>query len=200
MGRKYDPDEVEMMADLEAMATAAEMEEGGDLDEEDFDWPEEGDHSEPPTYVSPLGGAKILGILAVIFLIIAVSVLYVYQAGDSKTILGNQPITTAQGSPVGQAVVPAAAVNVPARLPLNGGGSELAAQCPQCGTIGLPMCSKCNTVMQPIDQRSGLYVCPKCGTVGLPICPSCGGHMVPAIRGGNPATGQPMNNAAQVWR
>ena len=46
----------------------------------------------------PIHNRKIWFTLLVIFLVIAVSVLYVYQAGDRKTILGNQPIPAGQNN------------------------------------------------------------------------------------------------------
>lgn len=201
MGRRYGPDEVEMLAELEAMAAAAEGDAADDFDDfdgladgdEDDDneesWSFEEDPGEPQAYGNPLSSRKVWGILVVIFVAIAVAVLYVYQAGDPKTILGNQPIPAGQGVQLGAGAATAAA---PVPVPVGGGmvTGGLATRCPVCGNTGLPLCSKDNAVMQPIDRGSGLYVCPTCGAVGMPICPRCGGHMASGFdalsQGGTP--------------
>ncbi len=129
----------------------------------------------------PVRDRKVLIILMVIFVVIAVSVLYVYQAGDRKTVLGNQPIPAGQVN-VGPAPVAfhVPVVGVPSS-PATGGGAESQStvNCPVCSTKGLPICSSCGSIMQPIGQggAGGLFACPRCGAAGLPICPRCGGHM-----------------------
>lgn len=203
MGRIHDPDDVELLSDLEQMAEAAEMEDGEDeaqVDEEEFDWPENTEVGGNPDFLRPMRTRKVWIVIALIFFAIAVAVLYVYQAGDPKTILGNQPIPAGQ-SAAGAGGATTAAMNNPMgghlhRAParLGGGGAPLAAQCPVCGDLALPMCSKCNTVMQPLDQAPGLYVCPSCGVVGSPICPHCGGQMTSQAGCGIQPAGQPGTN------
>jgi predicted RNA-binding Zn-ribbon protein involved in translation (DUF1610 family) len=136
----------------------------------------------------PLRGPKAWIVLGVIFLAIAVAVLYVYQAGDRKTVLGNQPIPAVQ---LPSQVVPSTGNSFPVALNVPGGGRrEIGPEgppapgqtggaqlnCPVCHTPGLPICASCKTVMQPLGQ-GGLYACPTCGLVGLPICPRCGHNM-----------------------
>ncbi len=136
----------------------------------------------------PVRDRKVLIILMVIFVVIAVSVLYVYQAGDRKTVLGNQPIPAGQVN-VGPAPVAfhVPVVGVPSS-PATGGGAESQStvNCPVCSTKGLPICSSCGSIMQPIGQggAGGLFACPRCGAAGLPICPRCGGHMASAGHAG----------------
>lgn len=179
MERRSQRGDDELLTDLEQLADVAELESDDDpagMDEEEFEWPDGAAFDERPATSGLLSNRRVWIVIAVIFVAIAVAVLWVYQAGDSKTVLGNQPI------PAGGAVT--AAVNVPAGgalqnapAPLGGGGPQLGARCPICGELGLPMCSRCNTVMQPLDRPVGLYVCPSCGLAGMPICPRCGGHM-----------------------
>jgi predicted RNA-binding Zn-ribbon protein involved in translation (DUF1610 family) len=186
MVRTREPDDSELLADLEQMAEAAETEDDDDpetVDDEGYEWPDGVELDEAAVAPPPMGNRKIWIVIAVIFVAIAVAVLWVYQAGDSKTVLGNQPI------PAGGATT--AAVNTPGVGPLPGaaapfgdGAPQLGAQCPNCGETGLPMCSRCNTVMQPLDQPAGLYVCPSCGVAGMPICPRCGGHMASHLGAG----------------
>lgn len=155
-----------------------------------------------------LSNPKAWLILAGIFVVIAVAVLYVYQAGDTKTVLGNQPIPAQQPMAYAQ----------PAALNVSGGGGVLpvtpvpsmpapfdrlaqagvappppamgfqgpsAVRCPQCGTDGVPLCSSCGAVMRPLQpgSNSGLFSCPSCGSVGVVICPRCGAQMTSANAG-----------------
>jgi hypothetical protein len=189
MGSRKKRDDEELMEELEKMAAAAEMEDEDDIPVEDPEWPDAVEVDEGPAVPSPMGNRKVWTVIILIFVAIAVAVLYVYQAGDSKTILGNQPIPAGQAVAGGGAVT--AAINLapsaaPQRAPAALGGDvpQLAAQCPVCGDLGLPMCSKCNTVMQPLDTAPGLFVCPSCGAAGLPICPRCGGHMASRVGAG----------------
>lgn len=159
------------------------------------------------TYFRPMPSRKVWGILGVIFVIIAVAILYVYQAGDRKTVLGNQPIPANRDFIPAQPVQPIqpAALHVPgggglhvppaatmpqALPPAFTGPSSQAVRCPHCSTMGLPLCGSCGTVMQPLPG-SGLYSCPACGAVGLPLCPRCRAQMTPPGFGGQQSLAQP---------
>lgn len=153
------------------------------------------------TFLKPMQGKKVWIVLAGIMVVIGVVVLYVYQAGDRKTILGNQPIPVgrleqqnvpvgagegsmaigpgAQDAPVGGGLQIVQHVPPPAR----GGAARNTVQCPQCSMQGLPVCSPCGVVMQPLGDGSGLFACPSCGLVGIPICPRDGVHMTLASTG-----------------
>jgi predicted RNA-binding Zn-ribbon protein involved in translation (DUF1610 family) len=137
---------------------------------------------------------KVWIILAVIFVIIAVAILYVYQAGDRKTVLGNQPIPANRDLLQAQPMQPAA-LHVPGGGGLHApaaaaGAGSPAVRCPHCSTGGLPLCGSCGTVMQPLPG-SRLYSCPACGTVGLPICPRCRAQMASPGFVGQQPLGQP---------
>lgn len=147
----------------------------------------------------PARSKKVWIILTGIFLVIAVAVLYVYQAGDTKTILGNQPIPQspyAYGSPVAmtapinglpqqpignpprenQNEVNRAAV-VPPVPSQNTTNSQNLVRCPQCRSTGIPVCSSCGATMKPLPGSTNLFYCPSCGSVGTPVCPQCGTQM-----------------------
>ena len=149
----------------------------------------------------PTKSKKVWIILTGIFLIIAVAVLYVYQAGDTKTILGNQPIPQspyAYGTPAAVTTP----INIPAQQPTrrppidnanelnraavlqpipsqNTNTGQNLVRCPKCSTTGIPVCSSCGSVMKPLSNtaNSNLFYCPSCGTVGTPVCPQCGTRM-----------------------
>lgn len=176
---------------------------------EGFPFSNEEEEAEYDTsFYKPMQSRKAWAILALILVIIAVSVLYVYQTGDKKTILGNQPIPAGQSNmfaspaavtflgpapalpmsgavnvPMGGAVLNPSPVGgaAPAGIPAAARNNLVAqgnpVQCPRCATQGMPFCSGCGAVMQPLNSAAGTYVCPVCGTVGVPICPRCGGHM-----------------------
>jgi len=182
-----------------------------DLQNED-DWEEEqsssgsGSHSDTDSVCDersfhPTKSKKAWIILTGIFLVIAVAVLYVYQAGDTKTILGNQPIPQspyAYGSPAAVTTP----INIPAQQPIrqppidnanevnraavlpsipspNTNAGQNLVRCPRCRTSGIPICSSCGSVMKPLPNaaNSNLFYCPSCGTVGTPVCPQCGTRM-----------------------
>jgi len=149
------------------------------------------------SFFKPMNSHRVWLILALVLIVIAVIILYVYQKGDRKTILGNQPIPAGQAfmntpPPVGQSLANiTAAFNVPFggnMLPNPIGnqvqnnfnaGNKNTVQCPNCHATGLPICSACGTIMQPLSNNAGLglFVCPFCGSVGLPICSQCGTRM-----------------------
>ena len=180
-----------------------ELEEFADLisgesesEEDEFD-----KHYDEP----PIKGRKFWGILILVFIVISVAVLYVYQVGDNKTILGNQPILEAQPYPAPTQ----AAVNIPVggqdqvlqvganaqptmsqavnRVGISGAGST-SVRCTHCGEQGMPLCSGCGAVMQSLSASGNpqLFACPHCGSVGLPICPMCGGQMTSTSTGFGP--------------
>jgi len=159
------------------------------------------------SFIKPMQSRKVWFVLAGIFLVIAVAVLYVYQAGDTKTILGNQPIpqqtyiyatpaalNVQQGAAAPSVHIHPVQVNPlqpslgagvgslvnPGAAPSGRAGTTSTVVCPHCNTQGIPVCSSCGKVMQPLQNgsNSGLYVCPTCGKVGVPVCPKCGGQMV----------------------
>ncbi len=163
------------------------------------------------TFFTPLQGWKAWVILTGIFVAIGVAVLYVYQAGDTKTILGNQPIPADDQ----YVYVMPAAVNVPVggsvqapakqapKKPAAGQAATGApaapkqtATCPICNTTGLPVCAGCGAVMQPINGAPGVYACPVCGMAGVPVCPSCHQAMAPPapVPKAQPVVGAPMAN------
>ena len=169
--------------------------------------------AETPT-IGPFSGPKAWLILVGILLLIGVAVLYVYQTGDTKTILGNQPIPTLQaflsphvpalnvpsgGQLRGSMAAPALQLPpqpaAPAAAPPDGTQSRTLVQCPRCGATGLPLCASCGAVMQRLgnDPTSALFVCPLCGAVGMPICPYCGAGMAATKTGGQ----QPINNGSR---
>lgn len=185
------------------MSRDTEDEKGKSRDDSDDDvllddWPEEQDGASFPeeseaTYESellgeepflrPMSGRKVWVILGLILIGIAVAVLYVYQAGDRKTVLGNQPIPAVGMMNIGQplAVVPNAPTGgnlqqAPVEQNLAVGNSTMVS-CHNCGTKGLPVCATCGSVMKPLPGNSALFVCTTCGSVGMPICPHCGGSM-----------------------
>jgi len=177
----------------------------------DFEVPsyEEGVEYNTP-FFKPVQGKKTWVILSLILVAIAVAVLYVYQAGDRKTVLGNQPIPAGQANPQVAPILQAAPVVGAQNVPVGGqiqnapgadpwagaGASPNMVTCPHCGTTGLPVCSACGAVMKPLGDGSGLFACPSCGTVGIPICPRCGGHMSAAGQTGARMAAQPAGNAA----
>jgi len=143
-------------------------------------------------------GIKVWIMVAGIFVVLAIGVLYIYQAGDTRTVLGNQPIPAGQilavanpapqnvpalgstaAEPTQPLLVPSAppAIPQPSAAPAEADGPI---RCPRCHTVGLAVCASCGAAMQPMNDNSGLHVCPSCGTVGIPICPRCGAHMVVA--------------------
>lgn len=159
---------------------------------------EDGDDSseldEQACSVSAGASSKTWAILAGIFILIAVAILYVYQTGDSKTVLGNQPIpaqpVVGYGQPVALHVPNGGHVHnaraeggvrpsQPSVSRSAGEPSQSSVQCPKCGSKGVPLCSSCGTVMNPLgnDPSSGLFSCPSCGVVGVMICPRCGSSM-----------------------
>jgi predicted RNA-binding Zn-ribbon protein involved in translation (DUF1610 family) len=179
----------------------------------EFEFPQEADGAEYNTaFLKPIQGRKVWVILALILVGIAVAVLYVYQAGDRKTILGNQPIPA--GQPNLQAVPVIGAQNVPMggaqNVPMggqvqpppapdtwaNGGAFTNVVTCPHCALSGLPVCSSCGAVMKLLGDGSGLFVCTSCGVVGVPICPRCRGHMTAAGSAGARTIAQPAANTA----
>jgi uncharacterized paraquat-inducible protein A len=170
----------------------------GDGFEEDVlldDWPDDNDGSgaaddifeneilgEDP-FLKPMSGRKAWVILSLILVGIAVAVLYVYQAGDRKTVLGNQPIPAVGIMNMGQTLNPVP--NAPAGGHLHqmptvqapAGGTSTMVTCNACGTNGLPVCGVCGLAMKPLPTNPGLFVCTACGSVGMPMCPHCGGAM-----------------------
>lgn len=155
-------------------------------------------------FFNPMQGNKVWMILALILVVIAVAVLYVYQTGDRKTVLGNQPIPAgqpnmqngmmmggAQNVPIGGQMRPLAAA-----IPGNSGQIVAPVGCPHCSMTGLPVCGSCGTVMRALNDGSGLFACPSCGAVGIPICPHCGGHMNSRAGIGAGQLAQPIGNPA----
>ena len=143
----------------------------------------------------PVKGWKVWGVITGVLLVIAVGILYVYQAGDRKTILGNQPIPAAINNmyalpaaaniPVGGAVQsPLAAGPNLVQRSANSAQGKTTLTCPNCGATGLPVCATCGAVMQPVNQGTAnqLFACPVCGTVGVAVCPHCHALMsAPAV-------------------
>jgi predicted RNA-binding Zn-ribbon protein involved in translation (DUF1610 family) len=145
------------------------------------------------SFFQPIHRTKVWIVLILIFVAIAVAILYVFQAGDRKTILGNQPIPAGQilaepaqprtpvqplhsmprpgltqNVPTGGKINPKFAANTMPRTQ----GAQTQVRCPRCQTTGQPLCSGCGSLMRPLSS-GGLFVCPSCGNVGLPICPNC---------------------------
>ncbi len=189
--------------------------------EEEFEYSEDVEDFEgSTTFLKPMQGKKVWIVLSAILVVVAVAVLYVYQAGDKKTILGNQPIPIGQlnapNSPVAGGVqnVPlgGGVQNVPLgggvqnvpfgggsiQAPATGGAAASTVLCPQCAMTGLSVCTSCGTVMQPLGDGSGLFACPSCGSVGIPLCPRDGAHMtLQSSASARPAVGAAGNVGGQ---
>jgi len=179
---EHDPELEEEGEDLPEWGDSRDSDQDGaeeEEEEEEEEWPDPAIEAGPGP-LNPAASRKVWITLGAVFAIIAIAVLYVYQAGDDKTILGNQPIPAAlqEGGAGAAAGVQPNAGGAMFAAP-GSAGAGLTAHCPYCGNDGLPMCSKCNTVMQPLGGNSGLYACPSCGTAGVPICPRCGSRMTP---------------------
>ena len=177
--RKPDEPDPEIDEDVDDLPEWDDQQDSDELEDEE-QWPDPAIEAGPGPF-NPVGNRKVWITLVVICAIIAVAVLYVYQAGDDKTILGNQPIPAAlpEGGAAAAEGAPPTVRGQAFALPGGGAGGSLTVKCPYCGNDGLPMCSKCNAVMQPLGGNSGLYACSSCGTAGVPICPRCGTRMNP---------------------
>ena len=167
---------------------------------DEFDQIDAPEEDEAPYFKANMGdprhSRRVWVLLALILVVISVAVLYVYQAGDKKTILGNQPIPAGVGNTAPEINIGNGQQQGAINLPIGGGMLALQAAakaplppdpspqtmttCPRCNTQGLPLCAACGAVMRPIENGSGLFVCPSCGSVGMPICPHCGAHMIAA--------------------
>ena len=139
----------------------------------------------------PSQNARTWALLVLILVAIAVAILYVYQAGDRKTVLGNQPLPSGDALAFGQALpgvgalIPVAPAQPVAPVPRAASSQAVVVRCPGCGTQGVPVCASCGALMRRLDPGAGsaLFVCPSCGAAGVPPCPRCRARMVPSRPG-----------------
>ena len=181
----------------------AQGEEGGD------GFPKDCENSFCDTsYFNSSPSRKTWVVLALILIVIAIAILYVYQAGDRKTVLGNQPIPAGQtytatlpvaqqtpiggvqNVPSGGGMINTAAQGAQRNAPDRGlsnrvGTTKSAVSCPNCGTTGISACATCGALLQPFGKVPGLFACPVCGVAGVPICPRCGTHMAGKVHAGH---------------
>ena len=127
-------------------------------------------------------------ILVLIGMAIIAAIVFVYNKGKTKALLGNQPYPAASPRVVKSQTGDRGVTNMSSGGRLVGRtagtvnitpSSNCLMQCPQCGAQGVPVCSNCGAVMQSHKPAAGLYVCPKCAMVGTPVCPSCRVNMIP---------------------